>query len=88
MLTHAAEIKAFAFHPGCTVIKQRHLSFADDLTVFRKADESSLKCMEDIFHKFCNIFGLSINETKSQIAIAGVMDDRKASPIRLAGFVE
>ena len=44
--------------------------------------------MKDLFHRFAHISGLSSNETKDQVAIAGVKDDRIASLIRLAGFVE
>ena len=48
VLTHVAEIQAIAFHLNCDVTETSHISFANDLMVFCRANEWLIKCMKEI----------------------------------------
>lgn len=68
-------IPNFNFHPRCERLGITHLMFVDDLLMFARADSSSVQLLFDAFNKF----SCEANLDKSNMYIAGVNDDEKAS---------
>ena len=69
--------KDFKFHPRCRRIKLNHLSFADDLMLFCKANLKSAQLLCQGLDLFAATSGLCANLDKSAIYLAGIPMDRK-----------
>ncbi|XP_062118800.1 uncharacterized protein LOC133832477 [Humulus lupulus] len=64
--------KEFRFHPLCKSLKLVNLCFADDLLLFCKANQDSVRLIQQVFTVFANSSGLTINKTKSRVYIGGL----------------
>lgn len=64
----------FHYHPKCEPLKLTHLAFADDLMLFSRADEGSIKILMDAMDEFGKTTGLKLNVLKSNIYLAGVKE--------------
>lgn len=78
----------FSYHLHCKEIKLKHLSFADDLMFFSKADEYSPMAMMKLFEEFSAASGLQINNEKSHVFIAGISSEAKSRIVKELGFKE
>lgn len=68
---------SFHYHAKCKRMKLTHLSFADDLTVFCRADHTSLVILKRKIEEFARTSGLIVNSTKSQIFLSSEAQDLK-----------
>jgi len=59
--------QGFKFHPGCKALGLTHLTFADDLIIFAKADPHTLQIIMEALHSFHETAGLQVNMSKSQM---------------------
>ena len=66
------ESNQFKLHPQCENLKITHLSFADDLMIFVAADLHSVQLVKDTLDEFKELFGLSVNHSKSEVFCAAV----------------
>lgn len=66
--------EGFNYHPKCEAIKLPQLAFADDLMLFSRADEGSVKTLMDPMKEFGRTSKLELNILKSNIYLAGVSD--------------
>ncbi|XP_060182879.1 uncharacterized protein LOC132612809 [Lycium barbarum] len=76
----------FRFHPMCKNQQRTHLTFKDDLMIFSKATETSIKKVMEVLQHFSSTTGLVANNDKSNIFIVGVGDDMKEKLLRMTGF--
>lgn len=88
LMLQAVSQQRFNFHPGCKSLKLCHLSFADDMMIFCRADKKSIHCIKNVLEDFAQSTGLSVNEAKSQIILGGVSNDIKQELIQVSGFGE
>ncbi|XP_059316204.1 uncharacterized protein LOC132067084 [Lycium ferocissimum] len=63
-----------------------HLCFADDLLLFARGDESSIRLLHDKFSLFSEASGLKANLAKSQVYFGGVDDNTKATILSILGY--
>lgn len=77
MLSRLESDKYFSYHLHCKEMRLNHLTFADDLMFFSKADKYSPMAMKAIFEEFSASSGLQINNDKSNVFISGVSTDFK-----------
>lgn len=71
-LSGLSEEKSFRFHPKCAKLGITHLSFADDLILFVRGDQSSIDAMQKCFNLFSMASGLQANLDKSSLYFGGV----------------
>lgn len=76
----------FHFHPKCGNLGLVRLSFADDLTVFCKADKLSFTSVKDVLTEFSTTSGLLMNVAKSSIFFGGVSETKKVELKNILGF--
>ena len=62
----------FQFHQFCEKVNLTHLTFADDLTIFCAAHESSLSFIKETIQRFGELSRLFANLGKSSIFIVGI----------------
>ncbi|XP_021714658.1 uncharacterized protein LOC110682631 [Chenopodium quinoa] len=67
-----AKIPNFNFHPRCEKLLLTHLMFVDDLLLFSRADECSIKLLFQAFQKFSKASGLVANLSKSEVYFGGI----------------
>ncbi|XP_062104365.1 uncharacterized protein LOC133815556 [Humulus lupulus] len=79
LLLKTSREKEFKFHPLCKSLNLVSLCFADDLLLFCKANQSSVRLIQQAFSVFTNTSGLSINDSKSRIYIGGLDAGEKDS---------
>ena len=72
MLNVVSSVDSFHFHPRCKRLKLNYLCFADDLLLFSKGEEVSIKLLYQCLDKFAVFSGLYANHPKSAIYLAGV----------------
>ena len=75
ILNVAGDAENFNYHPRCSKLKLNHLTFADDLMIFCKGDMHSIKTLIQGVDFFSSSFGLSANNVKSGIYLAGVSNE-------------
>jgi hypothetical protein len=85
-LNLAATNPLFRFHWRCKQNSIIHLSFADDLMLFCKANLESMKIIQDALDNFSCISGLTINHDKSLVFLSGVKDDLRTAIVNCLGF--
>ena len=85
-LNLAATNPLFRFHWRCKQNSIIHLSFADDLMLFCKANLESMKIIQDALDSFSCISGLTINHDKSLVFLSGVKDDLRTAIVNCLGF--
>lgn len=76
----------FRFHPMCKKQKLTHLIFADDLMIFCKGNETSIKRVMETLKHFSETTGLEANIDKSNLFIAGVDAATKERLQSITGF--
>jgi hypothetical protein len=62
----------FNFHPKCEKLQITNICFADDLIMFTRGDEASIKLMMGEFQKFSDSTGLKANPAKCKVYFGGV----------------
>ncbi|XP_047250011.1 uncharacterized mitochondrial protein AtMg01250-like [Capsicum annuum] len=72
VLRRMSKLPDFRFHPMCKGHQLTHLTFADDLMIFYKGNETSVQRIMGAIKHFSEITGLSANSEKSNIYTAGV----------------
>lgn len=72
MLVKLSTIEDFNYHPQCDQLKITHLEFADDLMLFSRGGEGSIRILMDCMKEFGEVTGLKLNVAKSNIYLAGV----------------
>ncbi|XP_042405082.1 uncharacterized protein LOC121995400 [Zingiber officinale] len=65
-----------------------HLVYVDDLMLFARADEPSIKVLANCLEVFGNEAGLRANSLKSHMYMAGIDDRMKNRLLQLIGFQE
>lgn len=75
-----------SFIPKCKGIRLTHLIFADDLTIFPRADTHSLGAINRVLDLYSNILGLYVNREKSTLIFAGTPEEMKLQLLRITGF--
>lgn len=88
MMCHMKSSPAYKFHPKCSKIGLTHLSYADDLLLFCRADHGALNEIKTVLTNFSEISGLSCNSNKSLIFMAGVPPDQRNMLLHLMCFNE
>ncbi|GJT77731.1 putative RNA-directed DNA polymerase [Tanacetum coccineum] len=68
----------FKYHWRCDRLKLTHLSFADDLMVFSKADVHSVEILSNALKEFSGVSGLVPNLDKSSVFFGNVPEHLKA----------
>ncbi|GFY92706.1 pyruvate decarboxylase-2 [Actinidia rufa] len=75
----------FNFHPKCAALNISHLAFADDLMLFQR-DVTSMSLIMDCLKKFGECSGLRINDSKSNIFMAGISRGNHGGDHSITGF--
>ncbi|XP_074300917.1 uncharacterized protein LOC141632254 [Silene latifolia] len=88
MISYATENWPFQYHPLCKGIKLNHLIFADDLLMFCKGNTQSIMLLIMAFSSFSKAFGLTMNNTKSEVYYNGVSSALKNDIQQATRFVE
>ena len=76
----------FNFHPKCGQLKISHLAFADDLMLMARGDPISVSILVDCLREFANCSGLQVNDLKSCIFTAGIVNPELDTILGLSGF--
>ncbi|XP_028056477.1 uncharacterized protein LOC114260530 [Camellia sinensis] len=76
----------FKFHWKCERTRIVNLYFVDDLMIFSRGDESTVKVLMEGFMEFKNLSGLTPSLSKSNIYFSGYSEDLKESILRIAKF--
>ncbi|GAB2272237.1 hypothetical protein Dimus_038972 [Dionaea muscipula] len=76
----------FRFHPGCKELRIISMCFADDLMIFLKAHDGSLKILKNWLLHFERASGLSTNVSKSALSFGGVGPEKQAQLAGILGF--
>lgn len=69
--------KKFKFHPRCGRSNITHLAFADDLLLFRYADEDSVQTIWEQFNIFSKASGLIANHSKCDVYFIGSPEEEE-----------
>ena len=89
IITHKVSLEPnFGYHWRCEKAKITHLCFADDLIIFCGGKLESATILKQALDIFFSLSGLSANEEKSQIYIAGKDNAYRNALLRLFGFQE
>ncbi|XP_021729481.1 uncharacterized protein LOC110696493 [Chenopodium quinoa] len=76
----------FNFHQRCERLSITHLMFADDLLLFTRADECSVRLMFKAFQKFSRASGLEANLLKSEVYFRGVSTELQNTLLESLGM--
>lgn len=76
----------FSYHWRCSKVQLTHLVFADDLMLFCKGDEYSIRLLFQGVNLFSRISGLKPNHGKSQCFFGNVDDGIRTFATTLTGF--
>ncbi|CAN1136539.1 LINE-1 retrotransposable element ORF2 protein [Linum perenne] len=86
MFDRAVARGVFHLHPQCKGTLLKHLSFADDLLVFTKANVEAIEVIKSILNEFKEVSGLQFNPEKSKIYLARVDTDAVEDITVASGF--
>lgn len=87
LMKGVADNPNFSYHPKCKRMKINHLSFADDLTIFCKADLDSTILVRQAIEEFGNTSGLRTNPSKCQLFMAGVQPNLQQEVVKQLKFM-
>nr|GFB74026.1 hypothetical protein [Tanacetum cinerariifolium] len=76
----------FKYHWRCERLKLTHLSFADDLMVFAKADVHSVLILSKALKEFSGVSGLVPNLSKSLVFFGNVYESLKFEILHVLPF--
>lgn len=76
----------FNFHAKCERSNITHLAFADDLMLFCRGDQGSLKILSNVMEEFSACSGLEINKDKSNFFVGGVQERELEEVEQVFGF--
>lgn len=79
---------SFMFHPQCKRVNLTYLIFADDLLLFSRGDDQSLKVLKGVMDEFSLVSGLQLNHRKSSMFLDGVTDRVKRKLLDIWGCNE
>ncbi|WMV41497.1 hypothetical protein MTR67_034882 [Solanum verrucosum] len=85
-LAEVRDFEGFKFHPKCGRLNITHLCFADDLLLFSRGDQKSVKNIYQSFQKFSQASGLQANMNKSSIYFGGAAVQEKLNILQQSGF--
>ena len=89
IIAHKVSLEAnFGYHWRCDKAKITHLCFADDLIIFCGSKLESATILKQALDIFFSLSGLSANEEKSQIYVAGKDQAYRNTLLGLFGFQE
>ena len=88
LLKGVGQHSVFQFHHRCKGLKLNHLVFADDLIIFCKGEEESIKLCMRALATFAACSGLVANSGKSDLYFCNNPADVKERVIRTSGFME
>ncbi|GKA13646.1 RNA-directed DNA polymerase, eukaryota, reverse transcriptase zinc-binding domain protein [Tanacetum coccineum] len=77
---------AFKYHWRCDRLKLTHLSFADDLMVFSKADVHSVMILSKALKGFSGVLGMVPNLDKSLVFFGNVLEFLKSEILHVLPF--
>ena len=87
-LRAATENKVFSMHWKCSKLNLTHLSFADDILIFCRADTNSVKIILETLKNFAELSGLQFNPAKSTVFVSNTRSDVKERIVQQTGFLE
>ncbi|XP_020266617.1 uncharacterized protein LOC109842117 [Asparagus officinalis] len=76
-LSSLQDDRNYKYHPKCFRLKITHLTFADDLLLFSKADMNSITRLYSCFQEFCQVSGLEANASKCSVYLSGIDESLK-----------
>lgn len=76
----------FHYHPMCADIEITHLTYADDLLLFARGDESTIALIANCLRDFGDTASLKGNPLKSNIYCTGVDPRTKETLLQIIGF--
>lgn len=88
ILTSSAEQPGFKFSWRCNATRLSHLFFVDDVFLFCRADMASIRLLKDGLDTFSKWSGLKLNNSKSEVFLAGGSDELRGQIKDTFGFVE
>ncbi|XP_058777123.1 uncharacterized protein LOC131651479 [Vicia villosa] len=78
----------FRFHSKCQKLRLTHLTFADDVLLFSRGDDTSLRKMLIAFNSFSESTGLVVNPNKCKAFYGGMDTNMKNQAGIITGFAE
>lgn len=78
----------FEYHSRCQQSRLNHLAYADDLVIFCKARESSVRTILEVLDEFVGVSGLRVNQQKSDVFFTGVDPLEKQRSVQILGMRE
>ncbi|CAK8533160.1 unnamed protein product [Lathyrus sativus] len=76
----------FSYHAKCESLKITNLTFADDILLLCRGDETSMKMMLETFRNFSKSTGLKMNPNKCKIYFGGMDMETRTRLKELSGF--
>ena len=71
IINKLVSVGPFTYHWRCDQVRITHLCFADDLILFCSGNSNSMTVLKQALDLFFSLSGLSANESKSTIFVAG-----------------
>ncbi|XP_010533991.1 PREDICTED: uncharacterized protein LOC104809644 [Tarenaya hassleriana] len=87
MLDKATAMGRLKLHHKCLGPKITHLAFANDILVFSKTDPDSLREVKRLLEEFGNMFGLHVNNDKSEVFFSGTVDAEASVMAAILGHI-
>eukprot|EP00252_Welwitschia_mirabilis_P008709 TRINITY_DN2079_c0_g2_i1.p1 TRINITY_DN2079_c0_g2~~TRINITY_DN2079_c0_g2_i1.p1 ORF type:complete len:257 (+),score=6.17 TRINITY_DN2079_c0_g2_i1:144-914(+) len=78
----------FPFHPKCKRLGITHLCYANDLFLFYKIEDSSLRLLKTIIDHFKDVLGLEANPSKSHAFFGGISQWQKERLLQILEYTE
>lgn len=86
LLKQATHSPHFRSHPGCKELDLNCLAFADDVLVFCKGQEVSVRLVTQALVEFEKVPGLAANPMKSRIYVGGLELEKTRNLCHITGF--
>ncbi|XP_058755784.1 uncharacterized protein LOC131628998 [Vicia villosa] len=86
---HLATLKkeeGFKFRPRCAKLGITNICFADDLLLFARGDDRSIRHLMGKFHQFSEATGLKANPAKCKIYFGGLKDQEQRDLAAASNF--
>lgn len=86
VLSMMSNLPDFRYNPLCKELKLTHLVLGNDLMIFFKGQEASVRRIVEALTRFSITTLLSVNTDKSSLYTAGVTDEVKKAILACTGF--